>query len=74
MTSDLHHRLSWMSMRLGTSAELVRAQRCGKLLRTHAAHQRKVRHRSAPGPIHTQWHAGAACLRVLAVKPPPKSP
>lgn len=74
MSSSLHHDLSSMPMRLGPSAGLARTRRCERLYRTHAAPSERCTIAAAPGPIHTQWHTGAACLRVLVVKPLPESP
>jgi hypothetical protein len=74
MSSAMRHHLSWMSMRLGPSAGLVRARRCKWRSRTHAAPCEGCNTAVAPGPIHIRWHTSPACLRVLVVKPLPKSP
>ena len=74
MTSDLHHRLSWMSMRLGPSAGLVRARRYQRLSRVHAAPGDGCFIAVAPVPMHIRWHTGAARLRALVVRPLPESP
>lgn len=74
MNSPLNHHLSWMSTRLGPSAGLVHARRWKWRSRTHAAPCEGCNTTVAPGPTHTQWHTGAACLPVLVIKPLPKCP
>ena len=70
MNSPLNEHLSGMPMRLGPSAAVARARR----FRAHAAPSERGGIAVALGPIYTQWHTSPACLRVLVVKPLPKSP
>ena len=74
MNSPLNHHLSWMSMRLGSSAGLVRARRCERRSRAQDTSGEGRAIAVAPVPVQAQWHIGAACLRALAAIPLPESP